>query len=121
MELVKMQYGMEAKGRKLVLLFEGRDAAGKDGLVECLTEPLDPHGYRLVALGKPSDTERPQWYFQRTSPTCPPPGRSSCPTAVRTTGQHGTRHGLLHAGGVRRVPAPCPEFEQWWSAPASFC
>ncbi len=65
MELVKMQYWIKAEGKKLVVLFEGRDAAGKGGAIKCLSEPLNPRGCRVVALGKPSDTERSQWYFQR--------------------------------------------------------
>src|SRR5579872_4583138 len=65
MELVKMQYWIKATGKKLVLLFEGRDAAGKGGAIKCVSEPLNPRGCRHVALGKPSDTERTQWYFQR--------------------------------------------------------
>jgi polyphosphate kinase 2 len=65
MELVKMQYWIKATGRKLVLVFEGRDAAGKGGAIKCISEPLNPRGCRVVALGKPSDTERTQWYFQR--------------------------------------------------------
>jgi polyphosphate kinase len=65
MELVKMQYWIKATGKKLVVLFEGRDAAGKGGAIKCVAEPLNPRGCRIVALGKPSDTERTQWYFQR--------------------------------------------------------
>src|SRR5271170_5307181 len=65
MELVKMQYWIKAAGKKLVVLFEGRDAAGKGGAIKCVAEPLNPRGCRIVALGKPSDTERTQWYFQR--------------------------------------------------------
>lgn len=65
MELVKMQYWIKALGKKLVVLFEGRDAAGKGGAIKCVAEPLNPRGCRIVALGKPSDTERTQWYFQR--------------------------------------------------------
>ncbi len=65
MELVKMQYWIKATGKKLVVLFEGRDAAGKGGAVKCVAEPMNPRGCRIVALGKPSDTERTQWYFQR--------------------------------------------------------
>jgi polyphosphate kinase 2 len=65
MELVKMQYWVKAAGRKLVILFEGRDAAGKGGAIKCVSAPLNPRGCRIVALGKPSDTERTQWYFQR--------------------------------------------------------
>ena len=65
MELVKMQYWIKAAGKKLVVLVEGRDAAGKGGAIKCISEPLNPRGCRIVALGKPSDTERTQWYFQR--------------------------------------------------------
>src|SRR5215469_12882582 len=65
MELVKMQYWIKAKGKRLVILVEGRDAAGKGGAIKCVSEPLNPRGCRIVALGKPSDTERTQWYFQR--------------------------------------------------------
>jgi polyphosphate kinase 2 len=64
-ELVKMQYWIKATGRKLVLVFEGRDAAGKGGAIKCITEPLNPRGCRIVALGTPSDHEKTQWYFQR--------------------------------------------------------
>jgi polyphosphate kinase 2 len=65
MELVKLQYWIKATGKKLVILFEGRDAAGKGGAIKCLSEPLNPRGCRIVALSKPSDIERTQWYFQR--------------------------------------------------------
>src|SRR5471032_3557281 len=65
MELVKMQYWIKAAGKKLVVLFEGRDAAGKGGAIKCVGQPLNPRGCRIVALGKPSDTEKTQWYFQR--------------------------------------------------------
>jgi polyphosphate kinase 2 len=65
MELVKMQYWIKATGKKLVVIFEGRDAAGKGGAIKCISEPLNPRGCRHVALAKPSDRERTQWYFQR--------------------------------------------------------
>jgi polyphosphate kinase len=65
MELVKMQYWIKAKGKRLVIVVEGRDAAGKGGAIKTLAEPLNPRGCPIVALGKPSDTERTQWYFQR--------------------------------------------------------
>jgi len=65
MELVKLQYWIKAAGKKLVLVFEGRDAAGKGGAIKCISAPLNPRGCRVVALGRPSDTERTQWYFQR--------------------------------------------------------
>src|SRR5205823_7624302 len=57
MELVKMQYWIKAAGRKLVVLFEGRDAAGKGGAIKCISEPLNPRGCRVVALSKPSRSE----------------------------------------------------------------
>lgn len=64
-ELVKLQYWIKAEGKKLVVLFEGRDAAGKGGAIKCMAEPLNPRGCRIVALSKPSDIEQTQWYFQR--------------------------------------------------------
>jgi polyphosphate kinase 2 len=65
MELVKMQYWIKETGQKVLIIFEGRDAAGKGGAIKCITEPLNPRGCRIVALGTPSDRERTQWYFQR--------------------------------------------------------
>lgn len=64
-ELVKMQYWIKAQGLRLVITFDGRDAAGKGGIIKRIIEPLEPRGVRLVALGKPSDREQTQWYFQR--------------------------------------------------------
>jgi polyphosphate kinase 2 len=64
-ELVKLQYWIKQQGLRLVIIFEGRDAAGKGGLIKRLTEPLNPRGLRLVALPRPSDVEATQWYFQR--------------------------------------------------------
>lgn len=64
-ELVKLQYWVKAKGLKVVLIFEGRDAAGKGGTIKRITEGLNPRGCRVVALGTPSDREKTQWYFQR--------------------------------------------------------
>ena len=64
-ELVRLQYWVRERGERVVVLFEGRDAAGKGGMIKRIAEPLNPRGVRLVALGKPSDVERTQWYFQR--------------------------------------------------------
>ncbi|MEB3235721.1 MAG: polyphosphate kinase 2 [Cyanobacteriota bacterium] len=64
-ELVKMQYWVKATGFRLIVLFEGRDAAGKGGTIKRITEPLNPRGCRVVALGTPSDQQKGQWYFQR--------------------------------------------------------
>jgi len=64
-ELLKMQRHVKKEGLRIVLLFEGRDAAGKGGTIKRITEHLNPRGTRVVALQSPSDTERTQWYFQR--------------------------------------------------------
>ncbi|PTY01578.1 polyphosphate kinase 2 [Verrucomicrobia bacterium LW23] len=64
-ELVKMQSWVKETGERVVLVFEGRDAAGKGGTIKRFTENLNPRGARVVALTKPSETERGQWYFQR--------------------------------------------------------
>ncbi len=64
-ELLKAQRWVEETEQKLVLLFEGRDAAGKGGTIKRFTEHLNPRGARVVALNKPTDLERTQWYFQR--------------------------------------------------------
>ncbi|MEV4287951.1 polyphosphate kinase 2 [Nonomuraea bangladeshensis] len=64
-ELVKLQYWIKDTGQRLVILFEGRDAAGKGGTIKRFTEHLNPRGATVVALEKPSERERDQWYFQR--------------------------------------------------------
>lgn len=64
-ELLKLQAWVKGTGQKVVILFEGRDAAGKGGTIKRFMEHLNPRGARVVALEKPSDVERGQWYFQR--------------------------------------------------------
>ena len=64
-ELLKLQAWVKETGQRVVLLFEGRDAAGKGGTIKRFMEHLNPRGARVVALEKPSDMERGQWYFQR--------------------------------------------------------
>lgn len=64
-ELLKVQDWTRTNGEKIVLLFEGRDAAGKGGTIKRFTEHLNPRGARVIALDKPTDRERTQWYFQR--------------------------------------------------------
>ncbi len=64
-ELLKAQEWIKASGQKVVLLFEGRDAAGKGGTIKRFMEHLNPRGARVVALDKPTDREKSQWYFQR--------------------------------------------------------
>jgi polyphosphate kinase 2 len=64
-ELLKLQSWVKEEGRRLILVFEGRDAAGKGGTIRRYTEHLNPRGARVVALEKPTDIQRGQWYFQR--------------------------------------------------------
>lgn len=64
-ELVKLQYWVKEKGLRVVVVFEGRDAAGKGGVIKRILERTNPRIVRVVALGIPSDKEKTQWYFQR--------------------------------------------------------
>ena len=64
-ELVKLQEWIKQQGLRVVVVFEGRDAAGKGGVIQRITESTNPRIVRVVALGTPSDRERTQWYFQR--------------------------------------------------------
>ncbi|MBP7864661.1 MAG: polyphosphate kinase 2 [Acidobacteria bacterium] len=64
-ELVKLQEWVKREGLKIVVLFEGRDAAGKGGAIKRITESLNPRYCRVVALGTPTEKEKTQWYFQR--------------------------------------------------------
>jgi polyphosphate kinase 2 len=73
-ELVKLQEWVKLKGLKVVVLFEGRDAAGKGGAIKRITESLNPRFARVVALGTPTEREKTQWYFQRYVPHLPAAG-----------------------------------------------
>ncbi|ALG14841.1 polyphosphate kinase [Kibdelosporangium phytohabitans] len=64
-ELLKLQYWIKDTGKRMVILFEGRDAAGKGSTIKRFTEHLNPRGARVVALTKPTDREQGEWYFQR--------------------------------------------------------
>ena len=64
-ELLKVQNWAKQTGQKIAIIFEGRDAAGKGGTIKRFTQHLNPRGARVVALNKPTDVERGQWYFQR--------------------------------------------------------
>jgi len=73
-ELLKMQNYIKETGMKVLMIFEGRDAAGKGGTIKRITEHLNPRGARVIALDKPSDVEKTQWYFQRYSHYLPSAG-----------------------------------------------
>jgi polyphosphate kinase 2 len=74
--LVKWQQGAIARGEKVLIIFEGRDAAGKDGAIRVLNEHLSVRSTRVVALPKPSDRQKSQWYFQRYVPRLPAAGET---------------------------------------------
>ncbi len=73
-ELLKVQNWVKETGQKIVVIFEGRDAAGKGGTIKRFMEHLNPRGARVVALEKPTEQERGQWYFQRYIPLLPTAG-----------------------------------------------
>lgn len=73
-ELIRMQYWVEHTGAKVLVLMEGRDSAGKGGVIKRITQRLNPRTCRVVALPKPSEREATQWYFQRYVPHLPAGG-----------------------------------------------
>ena len=73
-ELVKLQDWVQHTGYKLLVIFEGRDAAGKGGVIKRITQRLNPRTCRVVALSAPTDREKTQWYFQRYVPHLPAGG-----------------------------------------------
>jgi polyphosphate kinase 2 len=112
-ELVKMQYWIKETGQKVVILFEGRDAAGKGGAIKCIHEPLNPRGCRVVALGTPTDREKSQWYFQRYVEHLPAAGE-----IVLFDRSWYNRAGVEHVMGFctkeeyKEFLNSCPEFER---------
>lgn len=101
-ELVKLQYWVRQKGLRVVLIFEGRDAAGKGGVIKRITEPLNPRGVRLVALPVASDVERTQWYFQRYVAHLPSAGEIVI-----------FDRSWYNRAGVERVMGFCTDEEYW--------
>jgi polyphosphate kinase 2 len=73
-ELIKLQNWVIENGKKVVIIFEGRDAAGKGGAIRRITEYINPRQFRIVALNVPTDDERKQWFFQRYINQLPKPG-----------------------------------------------
>jgi len=112
-ELVKWQYWIKEKGLRVIIVFEGRDAAGKGGTIKRLTEPLNPRGCNVVALPAPSDREKTQWYFQRYAAHFPAAGE----IAVFDRSWY-NRAGVEHVMGFctdheyREFLRSCPEFER---------
>ena len=112
-ELVKMQYWVKATGYRIVILFEGRDAAGKGGAIKRLTEPMNPRGCRVVALGTPSDQQKTQWYFQRYVEHLPSAGEIVIfdRSWYNRAGVEKVM-GFATAKQVEQFYVACPQFEQ---------
>jgi polyphosphate kinase 2 len=112
-ELVKMQYWIKQVGTRLVLVFEGRDAAGKGGTIKRITEPLNPRGCNVVALGTPSDRQRTQWYFQRYAEHFPAAGEIVLfDRSWYNRGGVEKVMGFCTPAQVEEFYQSCPEFER---------
>ena len=101
-ELVKLQNWVKSTGQKIVIVFEGRDAAGKGSSIKRFIEHMNPRGYRVIALNKPTETERNQWYFQRYVTHMPSSGEIVF-----------FDRSWYNRAGVERVMGFCSEEEYW--------
>ena len=101
-ELVKLQEWIKARGLKVVVLFEGRDAAGKGGSIKRITESLNPRVCRVVALPAPTEREKTQWYFQRYIEHLPAAGEMVL-----------LDRSWYNRAGVERVMGFCTDDEYW--------
>ena len=109
-ELVKLQEWVRAEGERLVVVFEGRDAAGKGGTIKRVTEYLNPRVARIAALPAPTERERTQWYFQRYVEHLPAAGEIVLfDRSWYNRGRRRAGDGLLHRRGVPALPAPVPD------------
>ena len=112
-ELNKLQEWIRKEGLKVVIIFEGRDAAGKGGAIKCVTQTLNPRFARVVALGVPTEREKTQWYFQRYVPHLPAAGE-----IVLFDRSWYNRAGVEHVMGFcteaeyEEFLRSCPEFER---------
>lgn len=112
-ELVKLQEWIKYKGLKVVVIFEGRDAAGKGGTIKRITQSLNPRVCRVVALGTPTERQKNQWYFQRYVPHLPAAGEM-----VLFDRSWYNRAGVERVMGfctmeeVQEFFRSCPEFER---------
>ena len=112
-ELVKMQEWIRHKGLRVVVVFEGRDAAGKGGTIKRITEPLNPRICRVVALPAPTDREKGQWYFQRYVTHLPTKGEMVIfdRSWYNRTGVERVM-GFCTGEEYREFLRSCPEFER---------
>jgi polyphosphate kinase len=112
-ELVKLQEWIKAEGVKVVVIFEGRDAAGKGGVIKRIAQCLNPRICKVVALGTPTDREKSQWYFQRYAPHLP----AACELVLFDRSWY-NRAGVEKVMGFcteeeyREFMRSCPEFER---------
>jgi polyphosphate kinase 2 len=112
-ELVKLQEWIKHAGHKIVVIFEGRDAAGKGGAIKAITQSLNPRVCRVVALAAPTEREKTQWYFQRYVPHLPSAGEM-----VLFDRSWYNRAGVERVMGFcseeeyREFLRSCPEFER---------
>ncbi len=102
LELVRLQEWIKYKGLRVVVLFEGRDAAGKGGAIKRITESLNPRVCRVVALGVPTEKEKSQWYFQRYVSHLPAAGEMVL-----------FDRSWYNRAGVERVMGFCTDAEYW--------
>jgi polyphosphate kinase 2 len=99
-EMVKLQEWVKESGLRVVVIFEGRDAAGKGGVIKRITEKLNPRVCRVVALGVPTEKEKSQWYFQRYVSHLPAAGEIVL-----------FDRSWYNRAGVEKVMGFCTEFE----------
>jgi len=102
-ELVKVQYWIKEAGHRVVVIFEGRDAAGKGGVIKRITERLNPRICRVVALGVPTELDKTRWYFQRYVAHLPAAGEMIL-----------LDRSWYNRAGVERVMEFCAEGEYWY-------
>ncbi|MBL7111704.1 MAG: polyphosphate kinase 2 [Bacteroidales bacterium] len=102
LDLVHMHDWVKQEGLKVVVIFEGRDAAGKGGVIKRITQMLNPRICRVVALGVPTEREKTQWYFQRFVPYLPAAGEIAL-----------FDRSWYNRAGVERVMGFCTEDEYW--------
>jgi polyphosphate kinase 2 len=102
LELVKLHEWVKSKGLRVVVLFEGRDAAGKGGVIKRITQRLNPRVCRVVALGVPTEREKTQWYFQRYVAQLPAEGEIVL-----------FDRSWYNRAGVERVMGFCTDDEYW--------
>lgn len=101
-ELVKVQEWIAASGTRVAVIFEGRDTAGKGGVIKRITEKTSPRVFRTVALGTPTDREKTQWYFQRYVAQLPAGGEMVL-----------FDRSWYNRAGVEKVMGFCTEAEYW--------